>query len=72
MVLREKLKNIKMVKGEVMLTYLTRISRVKYELTTVGGTVPSPELVRTAMNGVTKSWAVFVEAFVISQILIFY
>ena len=36
MVLREKLKSIRMVKGEVMLTYLTRISQVKDELAAVG------------------------------------
>ena len=54
MVLREKLKNIKMVKGEVMLTYLTRMSQVKDELAVVGEIVAGPELVRTAINGVTK------------------
>ena len=34
--LREKLKNIKMVKGEVCMTYLTKISQVRDELATVG------------------------------------
>ena len=37
MVLREKLKSIKMVKGEVVMTYLTRISQVRDELAAVGG-----------------------------------
>ena len=45
MVLREKLKSIKMVKGEVVISYLTRISRVRDELVTVGEVVPNAELV---------------------------
>ena len=60
MVLREKLKSIKMVKGEVCMTYLTRISQVRDELATVGEVVTGPELVRTALNGVTAPWVVFV------------
>ena len=35
MVLREKLKNVKMVKGEMCMTYLTRISQVRDELAAV-------------------------------------
>ena len=64
MVLREKLKSIKMVKGEVVISYLTRISRVRDELVTVGEVVPNAELVQTTMNGVSKPWAMFVEALV--------
>ena len=50
MVLREKLKNIKMVKGEVC----------RDELAAVGVVVTGPEQVRTALNGVTAPWAMFV------------
>ena len=64
MVLREKLKSIKMVKDEKMVTYLTRITRVRDELATMGEKVGDGELVRQALNGVTKSWAVFVESIV--------
>ena len=60
MVLREKLKSIKMVKGEVVVTYLTSISQVRDELATVGVVVPSAELVRTTLNGVSQPWVVFV------------
>ena len=69
MVLREKLKSIRMVKGEVMLTYLTRISQVRDELAIVGEIVPNAELVQTTMNGVSKPWAVFVEALVARETL---
>ena len=64
MVLREKLKSIKMVKGEVVMTYLTRISQVRDELAAVGVVVPSAELVQTALNGVSQPWAVFVQGLV--------
>ena len=64
MVLREKLKSIKMVKDEEMVTYLTRITRVRDKLAAVGEKVEDGELVRQALNGVTKSWAIFVESIV--------
>ena len=44
-----------------MLTYLTRISQVRDELVAVGEVVSSAELVRAAMNGVSKPWDVFLE-----------
>ena len=64
MVLREKLKSIKMAKGEVVISYLTRISQVRDELAAVGEVVPGSELVRTAFKGVSKLWVVFVDAIV--------
>ena len=64
MVLREKLKNIKMVKGEVCMAYLTRISQVRDELAAVGVMVTGPELVRTTLNGATAPWAMFVQGLV--------
>ena len=63
-VLREKLKNIKMVKGEVGMAYRTRISQVRDELAVVGVVVTSPELVRTTLNGVTTPWDMFVQGLV--------
>ena len=64
MVLREKLKNIKMVKGEMYMTYLTRISQVRDELAAVGEAITGPKLVRIALNGVTAPWDVFVQGLV--------
>ena len=61
MVLREKLKSIKMAKGEVVVSYLTRISQVRDELAAIGEVVPDAELVRTTLNGVSKPWAMFEE-----------
>ena len=67
MVSREKFKSIKMAKGEVVISYLTRISQVRDELAAVGKIVPGPELVRTALNGVAKPWAVFVDAILVRE-----
>ena len=49
-----------MVKGEACMAYLTRISQVRDELAAIGVVVIGPELVRTALNGVTPPWVVFV------------
>jgi hypothetical protein len=64
MVLREKLKSIKMTKTDTVTSYLTKITQVRDELGAVGETVGDHELVRTALNGVTKPWEVFVEGIV--------
>jgi transposase InsO family protein len=64
MVLREKLKSIKMTKSESVTGYLSRITQVRDELGAVGEVISSTELVRTALNGVAKPWAVFVEGIV--------
>ena len=47
-----------------MISYLTRISQVRDELATIGEVVPNENLVQTTMNGVSNTWAVFVEALV--------
>jgi hypothetical protein len=62
MVSREKLKSIKMTKTESDATYLTKLTQMRDELGVVGEVVADSELVKTALNGVTKQWAVFVES----------
>jgi hypothetical protein len=64
MVLREKLKSIKMTKAENVVTYLTRLTQVRDELGVVGEAIVDSDLVRTALNGVSKQWVVFVEGIV--------
>jgi hypothetical protein len=64
MVLREKLKSIKMTKAENVVTYLTRLTQVRDELGAVGEAIVDSDLVRTALNGVSKQWVVFVEGIV--------
>jgi hypothetical protein len=64
MVLREKLKSIKMTKAENVVTYLTRLTQVRDELGAVGEAIADSDLVRTALNGVSKQWVVFVEGIV--------
>jgi hypothetical protein len=64
MVLREKLKSIKMTKAENVVTYLIRLTHVRDELGAVGEAIVDSDLVRTALNGVSKQWVVFVEGIV--------
>jgi hypothetical protein len=59
MLLKDKLKSTKMAKGESMVTYLTKFTRIKEELAVVGETVDETELVRTALNSFTTLWDVF-------------
>jgi hypothetical protein len=56
MVLREKLKSIKMTKAENVVTYLTRLTRVRDNLGAVGEAIVYSDLVRTTLNGVSKQW----------------
>lgn len=61
MVLKEKLRTIKMQKGESVTSYLTRIQGVRDELAPVGEKPVDGELVRVALIGFTKGWATFVQ-----------
>ena len=54
MVLREKLKNVHMGKGEGMASYLTKITQVRDELATIGEVIENVEMVHTTLNGVTQ------------------
>jgi hypothetical protein len=64
MVLGEKLKSIKMTKDENVVTYLTRLTQVRDELGVVWEAIVDNELVRIALNEVSKQWVVFVEGLV--------
>jgi hypothetical protein len=60
MLLGEKLRSTKMAKGESVVTYLTKFNQIKDELAIVGEVMDKTKLVRTALNGFTKQWEVFV------------
>ena len=64
MVLREKLKSVRMGKGEGMASYLTKITQVRDELATVGEVVGIPEMVHTTPNGVSEQWTVFFQTII--------
>ena len=48
------MKGIKMTKTKNVATYLTKITQVIDEIGVVGEVIADNELVRTALNGVTK------------------
>eukprot|EP00253_Pinus_taeda_P032374 PITA_32374 len=60
MVLKEKLKNIKMGNDSAA-GYLTKITNAKDELAAIGEAIPPTELVRIAVNGLSRSWMNFVD-----------
>ena len=64
MVLREKLKNVHMIKGEGVASYLTKITQVKDKLAVVGEVIGNVEMVRSALNSVTQQWTVFMQTII--------
>ncbi len=55
MALKVKLHDIKMAKGEIMVSYLTRVAQVKDELAAIGEVISNSELVRIALKASTRS-----------------
>ena len=64
MVLREKLRNIKMIETEKVSSYLTRITQVPDELGTIGEVIIDGELARTTLDGFSEKWNTFVKGVV--------
>ena len=56
LVLKDKLKKIKMEKGESIPKYLTKFFQCRDELGSVGVTIDEEDLVSLALLGLTKSW----------------
>ena len=53
-----------MTENEKVSSYLTRITKVKDELSVVGKAVTDGELMRTALNGFSEKWNTFVKCVV--------
>ena len=53
-----------MTENEKFSSYLTRITKVRDELSVVGEAITDGELVRTALNGFSKKWNTFVKGVV--------
>jgi hypothetical protein len=70
MALKDKLRDTKMGKGEIVSSYLTRVAQVKDELAAVGEVISDSELVRIALKDFTKEWEVFVKCVVVREPLL--
>ena len=57
--LKDKLRKIKMEKGDSIPKYLTKFFHCRDELGSVGITVDDDELVRLALLGLPKSWHIY-------------
>ena len=58
--LRTQLKNTKMQKGETVHDYFSRVSQFK-ELEAIGDNLDEDELIKTALNGLTRPWDAFIQ-----------
>ena len=54
MIYREKLRDIKMIDGEIVILYLTRVQQVCDELSAIANDVPEAEFVRIALKGFSE------------------
>jgi hypothetical protein len=62
MVLQDKLRGTKMTKIDLVTSFLTRFSQIHDESLAVVGEIVDPfELVRTTLNGFSKTWESFVQ-----------
>lgn len=59
LVLKDKLRNITMSKLDFVVSYLTKISKVKEELASVGETIPNRDLGNFSIFGFPRSWQAF-------------
>ena len=59
--LRDQLKGTKVSKGESIQDYFTRVSQFREKLSDIGDPVDENELVRTALNSLTRPWDSFIQ-----------
>jgi hypothetical protein len=59
--LRTQLKNTKMLNGETIHEYFSRISQFKEQLEAIGDTLDEYELIMTTLNGITRPWDAFIQ-----------
>jgi len=64
MALRDKPHSTNMYKGEGVTSYLTRLTQIRDNMTTIGDVVPESEVVCIALNGFKKHWDVFIKCVV--------
>jgi len=55
-VLKDKLRKIKMEKGNTICTYLNKLTTCKYDFGSVGITTADDDMVSLALLGLPKSW----------------
>lgn len=59
--LRQQLHQVKMAKGDSIITYFMKISELKDQLSTIGDEVVDKDLVMLALNGLPHSWEPFIQ-----------
>ena len=59
--LKAQLKGTKMRKGESIQDYLTRVSQIKENISTIGDTLNEDGLVMNSLNGLARPWDPFIQ-----------
>jgi hypothetical protein len=59
--LRNQLKNTKMLKGETVHEYFSRVSQFKEQLKEIGDNLDEYELILTTLNGLKRPWDAFIQ-----------
>ena len=67
MVLQERIRSARMVKGEGVVMYLTKLTQIRDEIGVVGFKTEAEELIRIALNGFSKPWDTFVKGVVVAR-----
>jgi len=70
LVLEDKLKSTKMIQGEGVTSYLTRLSRVRDELDVFSLTISNSYMVRIDLKEFTKEWNPFIKGIIAREKLL--
>jgi len=61
MTLRNQFKGVKMLNGETIQSYFSKVSQIKEQLEAVDEVVDNGEVVMTTLNGLPRSWDSFIQ-----------
>ena len=60
--LKSKLQKLNMEKDEIVDSFFTKISQVRYKLASIGFVVDEEDLLQTTIDGLQSSWKTFLAA----------
>jgi hypothetical protein len=69
MVLHDRLRGIRMLEDESVISFLSRYTQIKDELGAIGEVVKPNSMVRTTLNSFTKPWGPFIRGIVAREVM---
>ena len=64
LVLREQLHQVKMEKGQSVISIFMKISELRNQLSTIKDQIMNKEFVRLALNGLPQTWEPFIQVII--------